>query len=65
MYDPDTEAPNNTQIYIENHEGKPTEISVLSEPVNRLTKRYALARFYVPKDVRHDIEQIAQRTLRS
>ncbi len=65
MYDPDSEAPMNTQIYIENQDGKQVEISTLSEPVHELRKKYALARFYVPADVRDDIASIANKTLRS
>lgn len=64
MYDPDSEA-QNTQIYIENRDGKQVEISSLSEPVHQLRRRYALFRFYFPKDVRDDIEKIADRTLRN
>jgi hypothetical protein len=63
MYDPD-EAPN-TQIYVENSDGKPTEISKLSEPVLQLRKQYALSRFYFPVEVRDDIEKIEQNTLRN
>jgi len=64
MYNPDSEAPN-TQIYIENRDGKQTEISSLSEPVDRLRKKYALTRFYFPQAVRNDIEKIAKHTLRN
>jgi hypothetical protein len=64
MYDPDTEAPN-TQIYIESSDGKPTEISKLSDPVLQLRRRYALSRFYSPVEVREDIDKIAQNTLRN
>ncbi|MFZ1929332.1 MAG: HD domain-containing protein [Candidatus Sulfotelmatobacter sp.] len=64
MYNPDSEAPN-TQIYIENRDGKQIEISYLSEPVDRLRKKYALTRFYFPQDVRNDIEAIANQTLRN
>ena len=64
MYDPDSEAPN-TQIYVERRDGTQAEISTLSEPVAELRKKYALVRFYFPKDVRDDIEKIAQQTLRS
>jgi HD superfamily phosphohydrolase len=64
MYDPDSEAPN-TQIYVERRDGTQAEISTLSEPIAELRKKYALVRFYFPKDVRDDIEKIAQQTLRS
>ncbi len=64
MYDPDTEAPN-TQIYIEGSDGKPTEISKLSDPVLQLRKKYALSRFYFPVEVREDIDKIKQNTLRN
>lgn len=64
MYDPDAEAPN-TQIYVESSEGKPTEISKLSDPVLQLRKKYALSRFYFPEEVREDLEKIAKDTLRS
>ena len=64
MYDPDAEAPN-TQIYVENNDGKQTEISKLSQPVAQLRNRYALSRFYFPPDVRDDIEKIAKNTLRN
>jgi len=64
IYNPDSEAPD-TQIYIEDREGRQTEISSLSEPVDRLRKKYALTRFYFPEDVRGDIEKIADHTLRS
>jgi HD superfamily phosphohydrolase len=63
MYNPDAEAPD-TQIYIENRDGKQTEISSLSEPVDRLRKKYALTRFYFPQDVRTEIAKIADQTLR-
>jgi len=62
VYDPDEAS--NTQIYVENSERKPTEISKLSEPVSQLQKKYALSRFYFPPDVRTDIEGIADATLR-
>ncbi|HLO01182.1 MAG TPA: hypothetical protein VK208_22180 [Pyrinomonadaceae bacterium] len=64
MYDPDSEA-QNTQIYIENREGKQVEIGSLSDPVAQLKKEYALARFYFPGDVRDGIERIADHTLRA
>jgi hypothetical protein len=64
MYNPDAEAPD-TQIYVENRDGKQTELSSLSEPVDRLRRNYALTRFYFPPDVRTDIEKIADQTLRS
>ncbi len=64
MYNPDSEAPD-TQIYIENRDGRQTEICSLSEPVDRLRRRYALTRFYFPQGVRNDIEEIANRTLRN
>jgi HD superfamily phosphohydrolase len=64
MYDPDAEAPN-TQIYVENNDGKQTEISKLSQPVAQLRNKYALSRFYFPPDVRDDIEKIAKNTLRN
>jgi HD superfamily phosphohydrolase len=64
MYDPDSDDPN-TQIYIENRDGKPVEISSLSDPVAQLRKKYVLARFYFPTDVRDDIQRIASGTLRN
>jgi HD superfamily phosphohydrolase len=63
MYNPDSEEPN-TQIYIENGEGKQTEISRLSEPIAELQKKYTLSRFYFPAEVRDDIQKIADGTLR-
>ena len=64
MYNPDDEAPN-TQIYVENSEGKPVEISKLSEPITQLQKKYVLSRFYFPVEARSDIEEIAKKQLRS
>jgi HD superfamily phosphohydrolase len=59
MYDPDAEAPN-TQIYVENNEGIPVEISTLSQPIGQLQKQYVLSRFYFPLEARVDIEKIAK-----
>jgi uncharacterized protein len=63
VYDPDSEAPN-TQIYVENSDGRPTEISKLSDPVLQLRKKYALSRLYFPREVREDIETVVKNTLR-
>ena len=63
MYDPDSEAAN-TQIYVEGPDAKPVEIGSLSEPVAQLRKKFDLVRVYYPKDVRDEIQEIANRTLR-
>jgi HD superfamily phosphohydrolase len=63
LYNPDEEA-QDTQIYVEDGDGKQTEISKLSTPVAQLRK-YAFSRFYFPEDLRADIEKIADKTLRS
>jgi HD superfamily phosphohydrolase len=53
-YDPDDDEPS-TQIYVEDMNGTPREISRLSEPVAQLTKTYSLFRFYFPESLRDEI----------
>jgi hypothetical protein len=62
-YDPDKER-EDSQIYVENWQRKPVEISTLSEPVERLKKGYLFTRYYFPEAIRDDIKAIASETLR-
>ena len=62
-YDPDRDQ-ENSQIYVENWEGKQVEISTLSDPVASLKKKYLFTRYYYPDCIRDDINSIAKETLR-
>jgi HD superfamily phosphohydrolase len=62
-YNPDAARPAE-QIYVENADGQPEEISVQSRTVAELRDQYELVRYYFPERLRPDIEAIAARTLR-
>lgn len=57
-YDLDAEKPA-TQIYIENDQGKPQEISLISSTVQQLQKEFELVRYYFPETIRPGIEALA------
>ena len=57
------EAYQTEQIYVETAQGV-KELSACSEPVDQLTKRYSLLRYYYPQEIRGEIEEIARVTLR-
>jgi len=62
-YDPDEEE-ERTQIYIETPDGRQAEISRCSKPVEQLTSKYQLLRYYYPEWIRDNINEIAQQHLR-
>lgn len=61
-YDPDQQEPA-TQIYVQTTLGQIQEISTLSEPIEKLKKRYTLLRYYFPESIRPNMDEIANATL--
>ena len=57
-YDPDAEKPAN-QIYIETLKRGSQEISLMSDSIVTLRKKYSLLRYYFPERIREEIASIA------
>jgi len=62
-YKPDSENPA-SQIYVENAEGKPIEISETAKGLQALREKMKFTRYYFPESVRDMIENVANATLR-
>ena len=62
-YDPD-EAKPATQIYVQTTLGEIREISLESDAVKQLTKRYTLLRYYFPETIRTKVDKIAKKILK-
>jgi hypothetical protein len=56
-YDPSGDKPNE-QIYIENVEGKQSELSQLSLPIYQLRSKYSLIRFYFPGEFKDQLKTL-------
>ena len=61
-YDPDASRPA-TQIYVETSSGQKEELSLRSDAVAQLRKRYELVRYFYPESIRDQIDNIAAQTL--